>query len=71
MHVLRLNKSIIKSPVCLEEVLCMNERIQFVVIFGSISILDHITIEDAVGSVKIHDGTLIKAKANHGRKSSY
>ena len=31
------------------------------VVIGSISILNHIMIEDAVGSVKIHDGTLIKA----------
>jgi len=41
------------------------------IVFGSISILNHITIKDAVGSVKIHNCALIKANANNYRESSY
>ena len=41
------------------------------VVLDAIRILDYITIEDAIGSVKIHNSTLIKTQTNHNRESSY
>ena len=41
------------------------------IVFSAISLLNHITIKDTIGSVKIHNGALIKANANNYRESSY
>jgi len=45
----------------------MNKRIQFVIVFRSLFVLNDVPVEDAVGSIKIHDRTLIKGYAGDCR----
>ena len=58
---------IIQSPVCLEEWIGMDKWIQLLIILLSLFIHDNLLVENSVGSVKIHNPTLIERwKENTG-----
>ena len=58
-HIVLCLLSMLQTPICLEKRIGVNQRIQFMVTLLSILIHDDLLVKDAVGSVKIHNPTLI------------